>query len=104
MIPRRPLFKHTKTQHDKDMDKIYEIIEHLYNMGYTYCENEHDIIKIIETDNIDISQFNFPENNYEKFKQNVQKHKYEIQLNIMTKEDEQQLKSDLKNKKINIMY
>lgn len=87
----------------KDKVLLGIIMRRLYAMGY-FCEDEYDIVKYIEENNIDASQFEFPEGNYEKFKENLNTGKYEVNVHWMTNEDREQLKRDLAAGKISIMY
>lgn len=92
-----------KYEPPKYMLLIDDIMRKLYAMGY-FCEDEHDIVKHIEENNIDASQFEFPEGDYEKFKENLDAGEYDVNIHWMTDEHREQLKRDLAAGKISITY
>ena len=87
----------------KDRILLGIIMRKLYTMGY-FCEDEHDIVKYIDENNIDASQFEFPEGDYTKFKDNLDAGKYDVNIHWMTDEHREQLKRDLTVGKISITY
>lgn len=78
----------------KEMLQINHIYWVLGNMGYD-CEDERDIVKIIEENNLDISELEFPGGSFEKFKQDALDGKYDRQPRFATKESREQRKKDL---------
>lgn len=83
-------------------------LNHIYwvlgNMGYD-CEDERDIVKIIEKNNLDISELEFPGGSFEKFKQDALDGKYDLDESIfMTDEQREELQRKLKNGEISITY
>lgn len=79
------------------------LINHIYwvlgNMGYD-CEDKRDIVKIIEKNNLDVSELEFPGGSFEKFKQDALDGKYDYVSHSMTSEERKQLKKKWKAGKI----
>lgn len=92
-----------KYEPPKYMLLIDDIKQKLYTMGYL-CQDKHDIVKHIEENNIDISQFEFPEDNYEKFKENLNAGKYDVEIRIVSDEEWEQDQEKLRKGELYIMY
>ena len=87
----------------KDRILLGIIMRKLYAMGY-FCEDEHDIVKYIEENNIDASQFEFPEGDYKKFKENLDAGKYDVPDMTMSGEKWEQLQKNVSDGKVEIIY
>lgn len=84
----------------KEELQIRKLHRKIDDMGYDY-ENEQDIVKIIEKDNLDVSQFEFPGGSFESYKQDVLDGKYDLDMSCFgTEESDKQLKRDLKSGKL----
>lgn len=53
------------------------IVRKLYGQGYPCCD-ARDVVMLIEKHHMDVSQFEFPDDNYELFKENFLLGKYGI--------------------------
>lgn len=79
------------------------IVRKLYGQGYPCCD-ARDVVMLIEKHHMDISQFEFPDGNYEKFKRDVLDEKYDDDIHFMTEDYRKQLQRDLEAGKVFITY
>lgn len=74
---------------DENRNKMGRIISDLCDIGYDICTAK-EAIHIIESEKLDKSQFNFPYNSFDEFKEHVLSGELEIKLlNMMTKEEQE---------------
>lgn len=89
---------------DENRNKMGRIIDDLCNMGYDICTAK-EAIQIIESEKLDKSQFNFPYNSFDEFKEHVLSGELEMKsLNMMTKEEQEQLDRDVREGRLWITY
>lgn len=79
------------------------IVRKLYGQGYPCCD-ARDVAMLIEKHHMDISQFEFSDGNYEKFKRDVLDGKYDDDIHFMTEDYRKQLQRDLEAGKVFITY
>ncbi len=73
-----------------DNEKLLDSLEiALHHCGFLDCENPRVMVKIIEENNLDKSQFDFPYGSFEEFKKHVLNGEYDddFVINFMTKDD-----------------
>lgn len=89
----------------KERLQLNNIFWLLNKTGYD-CEDERDIVKIIEENNLDVSQFEFPGESFEKFKQDVLDGKYDSKEypDKMTDEEVEQMEKDIASGKSYVIY
>lgn len=89
---------------DENRNKMGRIISDLCDMGYDICTAK-EAIQIIESEKLDKSQFNFPYNSFDEFKEHVLSGELEMKsLNMMTKEEQEQLDRDVREGRLWITY
>lgn len=70
---------------NENCNRMCRIIDDLCDIGYDICTAK-EAIQIIESEKLDKSQFNFPYNSFDEFKEHVLSGELEIKLlNMMTK-------------------
>lgn len=89
---------------DENCNRMCRIIGDLCDMGYDICTAK-EAIQIIESEKLDKSQFNFPYNSFDEFKEHVLSGELEMKsLNMMTKEEQEQLDRDVREGRLWITY
>lgn len=99
-IPKLDLPKYEPPKH---MLLIDNVRRKLYAMGYP-CVDKRDIVKYIEENNLDISQFEFPEGDYEKFKENLDAGAYDVEIRVVSDEELARDQEKLRNGELYVMY
>lgn len=99
-IPKLDLPKYEPPKH---MLLIDNVRQKLYAMGYP-CVDKRDIVKYIEENNLDISQFEFPEGDYEKFKENLDAGAYDVEIRVVSDEELARDQEKLRNGELYVMY
>lgn len=75
--------------------KAGRVISHLLKLGYD-LEDERDAVKIIENNNLDKSQFDFPYGSFEEFKKHTLDGEFDLDMSNCTLTPEQRRELDLK--------
>lgn len=89
---------------DENRNKMGRIISDLCDIGYDICTAK-EAIQVIETKKLDKSQFDFPYNSFDEFKEHVLSGELEMKsLNMMTKEEQEQLDRDVREGRLWITY
>lgn len=91
---------------NENCNKMCRIIDDLCDMGYDICTAK-EAIQIIESEKLDKSQFNFPYNSFDEFKEHVLSGELEIGSiddMFMTKERREQLDKDVREGRLWITY
>ena len=89
---------------NENCNRMCRIIDDLCDMGYDICTAK-EAIQIIESEKLDKSQFNFPYNSFDEFKEHVLSGELEMKsLNMMTKEEQEQLDRDVREGRLWITY
>lgn len=89
---------------NENRNKMGRIISDLCDMGYDICTAK-EAIQVIETKKLDKSQFDFPYNSFDEFKEHVLSGELEMKsLNMMTKEEQEQLDRDVREGRLWITY
>ena len=98
-VPR--ILKHEPVS-DKKTVKSNVIIRQLFGMGYD-VDDARSAIKIIEDNNLDKSQFDFPYGSFEEFQKHVDAGEFDIDLDMesmfVTKEQDRQIMDDIEKGK-----
>ena len=99
-VPRFDSPKYKSSERDLKRDIVFR---KLYDMNYNVLDERH-AIHIIENNNIDKTQFDWPYGSFEAFKQHVLAGYFDRKITtITTKEQYDQLKNDVKEGKLWIM-
>lgn len=89
---------------NENRNKMGRIISDLCDIGYDICTAK-EAIQVIETKKLDKSQFDFPYNSFDEFKEHVLSGELEMKsLNMMTKEEQEQLDRDVREGRLWITY
>lgn len=89
---------------DENRNKMGRIISDLCDIGYDICTAK-EAIQVIESEKLDKSQFDFPYNSFDEFKEHVLSGELEMKLlNMMTKEEQEQLDRDVREGRLWITY
>ena len=85
--------------------KVNYIVRTLVRAGYDIGD-ARDVIRIIESENLDKSQFDYPYASYGEFKKHVLLGEFDIDVDsmMMTKERRAQLDKDVREDKLEIIY
>ena len=85
--------------------KANYIVRTLVRAGYDIGD-ARDAIQIIESKNLDKSQFDYPYGSYDEFKKHVLLGEFDIDIDsmMMTKERREQLDKDVREGKLEIIY
>lgn len=91
---------------DENRNKTGRIISDLCDIGYDICTAK-EAIQVIETKKLDKSQFDFPYNSFEEFKEHVLSGELEIGSiddMFMTKEEQERLDKAVREGELEITY
>lgn len=89
---------------NENCNRMCRIIDDLCDMGYDICTAK-EAIQIIESEKLDKSQFDFPYNSFDEFKEHVLSGELEMKsLNMMTKEEQEQRDRDVREGRLWITY
>lgn len=89
---------------DENRNKMGRIISDLCDIGYDICTAK-EAIQVIESEKLDKLQFDFPYNSFDEFKEHVLSGELEMKsLNMMTKEEQEQLDRDVREGRLWITY
>lgn len=101
-VPKAPIFKHKV---DENEIKLCAIEDSLNDMGYL-CDGSKSVIKVIEDNNLDKSQFDFPYGSFDKFKESVEQDAFNEygRVGFLTKSESDKLHKDISEGKIWITY
>lgn len=89
---------------NENRNKMGRIISDLCDIGYDICTAK-EAIQVIETKKLDKSQFDFPYNSFDEFKEHVLSGELEMKsLNMMTKEEQEQFDRDVREGRLWITY
>lgn len=85
--------------------KVNYIVRTLVRAGYDIGD-AREAIQIIESENLDKSQFDYPYASYDEFKKHVLLGEFDIDVNsmMMTKERREQLDKTVREGKLEIIY
>ena len=100
-IPRLNMPKYKLTERGK----MSNVVIKLNNIGYD-VDDPRSAIKIIENDNLDKSQFNFPYGSFEEFKKHVLNGAYDVNIDsvFISKEEHQKLDDAVEEGKLWVTY
>ena len=96
-------FDFSKVKPDDAGLKIREIERKLAAIGL-FPNGEREIVKCIEDNHLDVSQFDFPCGSFEVFKTDVSNGKYDFDMSILSDDERNQLFSDFDGGKFNVTY
>lgn len=99
-VPRLVVPKYKSSEVNRKADRI---VSKLCDMGYDICD-ERDAIHVIECDNLDKSQFDYPYGSYGEFKKRVLEGEFDIDTKIASKEQHDVLMKKVKEGKLWITH
>lgn len=85
----------------REMMRIVD--EKLFSMGF-YPEDEWGVVKCIEENHLDVSQFDFPGGSFEMFRINVLAGKYDVKIYYMTEERKREIEEGIASGKYTVTY
>lgn len=99
-VPKANIPEYKKTERSKMTD----IVTYLYKIGYN-VDDARTAIKIIEDDNLDKSQFDFPYGSFEETKSHAFAGEFDFDESVMmTDAEREQFEKDIKEGKLWITY
>lgn len=101
-VPRIEIPKHKISENEMKLSRIEDILN---DMGYA-CDGSKSVVKIIETFNLDVKQFDFPYGSFAEFKKQVENDAFDedCQNGFLTKEESEKLHKDIAEGKICVTY